>query len=49
MESPKFTYQPVEDDDNERWLNEGGHLAPADEVLADEEEVPLDLDDTTEN
>ena len=50
MESPKFTYQPVEDDDTERLLNEGGHLAPVDgEVLSTEEEASIGSDDTTED
>ncbi|MGB4762079.1 MAG: hypothetical protein WBP12_01825 [Candidatus Saccharimonas sp.] len=51
MELPKFTYQPVEEnDDTERWLNEGGHPASVDsEVLTDDEEVSIDSDDTAED
>lgn len=44
MESPNYHYRPeiIEDDGAERWLNEGGHLSPIDEVLTDEAELPVD-------
>ncbi len=44
MEVPKYHHQPevVEDDDTERWLNEGGHLPPIDETQTDEVQQPVD-------
>ena len=51
MESPKFIYRPVEEnDDTERWLNEGGHPAPIDgEVPSDEDETSIDSAETAED
>lgn len=46
MESPKFIYQPADDDESERWLNEGGHAAQDYEEVTSGE-TPSDQDDAS--
>lgn len=46
-QQPNHAYQPTLDEDDERWLNEGGHISPVDEPPKTDTESSLDQNDTS--